>query len=180
MKSMTGFGKSEIAANGRKIRVEIKTVNHRYLDANIRMPRFMLFLEDTVRGYIKSRITRGRADVFINYSAESEDAKQVHADMPLIDAYIHTAKEVCNKTGVHDDLSISVIMRMPDAIIYEENPGDEDALKALLLDNLGVALDELIRAREKEGAQLKKDILLRLNILNDTIEKIEKLGDSVV
>ena len=99
MKSMTGFGKSEITIDGRKIRVEIKSVNHRYLDVNVRMPRFLLFLEDEVRKYLKTAVSRGRIDVFVNYSSEREDAKMVALDLSVVKGYLDAAKRIDNRTG---------------------------------------------------------------------------------
>ncbi|BDF58292.1 hypothetical protein CE91St36_11090 [Christensenellaceae bacterium] len=165
MKSMTGFGKSEIALDGRKMRVEIKTVNHRFLDINIRQPRFMMFLEDDVRKFLKKTLNRGRVEVFINYSSERADAKKVIADMPLLTAYLNTAKEICAATGVTDDLTVSQLMRLPDAVTYEDENTDQDALRELLYVNLQAAVKELSAAREKEGQQLKADMLHRLDLI---------------
>ncbi len=172
MKSMTGFGKSEIAIDGRKMRVEIKTVNHRFLDINIREPRFMMFLEEDVRKFLKQSLNRGRVEVFINYSSERADAKKVIADMSLLNAYLNAAKEICEQTGVTDDLTVSQLMRLPDAVTYEDENSDQDALRELLFANLKAAIRELSVAREKEGAQLKKDIYTRLDMILSYVEAI--------
>ena len=172
MKSMTGFGKSEIALHGRKMRVEIKTVNHRFLDINIRQPRFMMFLEDDIRKFLKKALSRGRVEVFINYSSERADAKKVITDMPLLTAYLSAAKEICAKTGIVDDLTVSQLMRLPDAVTYEDENADQDALKELLHMNLEAATGELCAAREKEGGQLKKDIFHRLDLILSYVDTI--------
>jgi len=172
LKSMTGFGKSEIAIDGRRMRVEIKTVNHRFLDINIRQPRFMMFLEEDARKFLKQSLSRGRVEVFINYSSERLDAKKVIADMPLLHAYLNAAREICAKTGVADDLTVSQLMRLPDAVTYEDENSDQDALRELLFTNLEAALRELSAAREKEGAQLKKDIDARLDMILSYVETI--------
>lgn len=172
MKSMTGFGKSEIAIDGRKLRVEIKTVNHRFLDINIREPRFMMFLEEDVRKFLKQSLNRGRVEVFINYSSERADAKKVITDMSLLNAYLNAAKAICDKTGVEDDLTVSQLMRLPDAVTYEDENSDQDALRELLFTNLKAAIKELSDAREKEGAQLKKDVYERLDTILSYVETI--------
>ncbi|MEA5002727.1 MAG: YicC/YloC family endoribonuclease [Christensenella sp.] len=169
---MTGFGKSEIAIDGRKLRVEIKTVNHRFLDINIREPRFMMFLEEDVRKFLKQSLNRGRVEVFINYSSERADAKKVITDMSLLNAYLNAAKEICDKTGVEDDLTVSQLMRLPDAVTYEDENSDQDALRELLFTNLKAAIKELSDAREKEGAQLKKDVYERLDTILSYVETI--------
>ena len=180
MKSMTGFGKSEIALDGRKLRVEIKTVNHRFLDISIREPRFMVFLEDEVRKHIKKSINRGRVDIFIYYSSEREDAKNVIVDMPLINAYIEAAENISRQHGIVNDLGVTALMRLPDAVTYEDEHSDEDALRELLYTNLDAALEELKAAREKEGEQLKKDIMKRLDTILVYVNNIASKEDIVV
>lgn len=180
MKSMTGFGKSEIAIDGRKLRVEIKTVNHRFLDISIREPRFMMFLEDEVRKYLKKHLSRGRVDVFIYYSSERIDAKKVIVDMPLVTAYLQAAREITEGTGIENDVTVSQLMRLPDAVTYEDENSDEQALKTLLYTNLDAALAELTASREKEGAQLKGDIIARLDTILAYAREIESKEDVVV
>lgn len=180
MKSMTGFGKSEIAIDGRKIRVEIKSVNHRFLDISIRQPRFLMFLEDDVRKLLKMHLNRGRIDVFINYSSEREDAKKVLVDMPLVRAYVEAANQIVKQTEIKDDLAISHIMRLPDVVTYEEEDSDEEALKDLLTINLNAALAELMDARQREGNQLKNDIVKRLGLILESAQRIHEKEDTVV
>lgn len=180
MKSMTGFGKSERSVDGRKIRVEMKSVNNRFLDLNIRQPRFMMPFEEDVRQYIKAHIIRGRVDVFINYSSEREDSKTVDTDMSLISAYIKAAEMICRATGVENDLTVSQILRLPDAVVVEEMGGDEEALKLLLIDSMEAAVQELVIAREREGKQLWKDITARLNRLLELADDIRGKEHTVV
>jgi len=151
LNSMTGFGKSEIAADGRKLRIEIKTVNHRFLDINIRAPRFLSFLEEEVRKAVKARLARGRVEVFVGYSSEREDAKKVTVDRSLVSAYLEAAKEIAAATGIENDMTTSQIMRLPEAVSYEEASIDEEALRQLMREALRLALDELLAARAKEG-----------------------------
>lgn len=180
MKSMTGFGKSEIAIDGRKLRVEIKTVNHRFLDISIREPRFLMFLEDDVRKHIKKHLSRGRVDVFIYYSSERSDAKDVIVDMPLINAYLKAAEDIAAHAGVKNDLSVTSLMRLPDAVNYQDENADEEALRKLLYANLDAALGELKKAREKEGEQLKHDIVERLDTILSYVGQVEAKEDIVV
>ncbi|MEG2202269.1 MAG: YicC/YloC family endoribonuclease [Christensenellaceae bacterium] len=177
---MTGFGKSEIAIDGRKVRVEIKSVNHRFLDISIRQPRFLMFLEDDVRKLLKMHLNRGRIDVFINYSSEREDAKKVLVDMPLVRAYVEAANQIVKQTEIKDDLAISHIMRLPDVVTYEEEDSDEEALKNLLTINLNAALAELMDARQREGNQLKNDIVKRLGLILESAQRIHEKEDTVV
>lgn len=180
MKSMTGFGKSELTAEGRKIRVEIKSVNHRYLDINIRMPRFLLFLEDDVRKFLKNVLSRGRVDVFVNYSSEREDAKSVSVDMSVLHGYLSAAERVEKELGVVNDLTAADLLRLPDAVSFEENETDEDTLRSLLLQTVQNAAKELLAAREAEGAQLLLDVNERLDTILGLSEEIAKKEDGVL
>jgi len=180
MKSMTGFGKSEITEDGRKVRVEIKSVNHRYLDINIRMPRFLLFLEEDVRKYLKNVLNRGRIDVFINYSSEREDAKSVTIDISVLHGYMSAAKRIETEMGVENDLRASDLMRLPDAVQFEENENDESALRQLLLKAVESASSELIAAREAEGAQLLSDVSARLSAILKFSEEIAGKEEDVL
>ncbi|HBU11823.1 MAG TPA: YicC family protein [Clostridiales bacterium] len=177
---MTGFGKSELAADGRKLRVEMKSVNNRFLDVSVRQPRFMMQYEELVRGFIKENLSRGRVDVYINYFSEREDAKNVVADAALAAAYVKAAREVAGITGVEDDFTLSQLLRMPDVVTYEENDADEQAVRALLLENLRAAVRELKQARAKEGDNLKKDIVKRLDKILEFVEYIHSKAGTVV
>ena len=180
MKSMTGFGKSEITMNGRKIRVEIKSVNHRYLDINIRMPRFLLFLEDEVRKHLKKTLSRGRVDVFVNYSSEREDAKKVSLDLSVVRGYLDAAKQIDRELNIKNDLQSADLLRLPDAVSFEENETDEDALRALLLEAVQTAAAELVSAREAEGAQLLADVNSRLADILKISKEIALKEDTVL
>ncbi len=179
MNSMTGFGKCELEVDGRKLRVEMKSVNNRFLDMNIRQPRFMMQYEDAVRQFVKSHLSRGRVDIFINYSCIREDAKGLTVDLGLAAAYVNAARQIAEATGVADDLSVSHILRLPDVVSCEEDE-DEQAVKALLLRCLEGAVAELKNARAREGAQLKADILERLDMLAGFAQSISLKEDTVV
>lgn len=173
MRSMTGFGRAEAEKNLRKVTIEIKSVNHRFLDMNIRMPRTLLFLEDEVRNIIKSGLSRGRLEVFINYYSLSEDDKKVIPDLSFIKAYFIALKQIKSTVRVKDDVKLSHIMRVPEALKIEETQEDESALKDLITAAATDALRALIAMREKEGANLRKDILERLQLLTVLMLKIE-------
>lgn len=180
MYSMTGFGKTELTIDGRRMRVEIKSVNHRFLDINIRMPRFLLYLEDEARKIISSRLARGRVDVFINYSSERDDAKKVVLNKGIISAYWEASKEIKAEFGLADDIATIDLMRLPDAVAFEDNDNDEEAFRNLLEQTMNGALDELVAARKSEGEKLMADINSRLDVLLDAAKSISALEDVVV
>ncbi len=165
MLSMTGFGRAEAEADGRKVTIEIKAVNHRFLDINIRMPRTLGFAEETIRKTIKSRLERGRIDVFVNYSALVDNAKTAAADTGLIESYISAARLAAKAAGVEDDLKLSHIIGIPDAIVIEESPEDEEKQTELVTSALDSALNALYEMRKREGGALKENIIECLSAL---------------
>lgn len=180
MKSMTGFGKSELSEDGRKIRVEMKSVNHRFLDISIRIPRFLLSMEDDIRKYLKGTLSRGRVDVFVNYFSERTDARRVLVDYSMIRGYWQAAQEIEKSEGIPNNLQAAELLRLPDAVSFEENDEDTDAVRALLFKAVAAAEQELTAARESEGKELLGDILMRLQTVLTAAEQIESRESDVL
>ncbi len=179
MNSMTGFGRAEGEKNGIRMTVEVKSVNHRFLDINIRTPRFMMFIEDAIRGIIKSRLTRGRVDVFVNCVFLEESGKMVKVDMGLLKGYLDAAKKI-EDMGLRYDLSVSKAMELDDVIVFEEQERDEDALGELAVETTGLALRQLIDARRAEGERISSDIIERVGALRGLVGRIEQREPDVV
>lgn len=180
MKSMTGFGRAEIEKNQKKMNIEMKSVNHRFLDINVRMPRQLLFLEEEVRKVIKSSLARGRVDVFVNFADESVQNKKIKVDMQLVKAYIEAAEQIKRQTKVKNDLCVTDLMRSPDVITFEDNVLEEDELRDLIIVATQGAVNNLVIAREKEGQRISQDIFHRIDILLGIVGKIEGKEDVVV
>lgn len=180
MKSMTGFGRAEIEKNQKKMNIEMKSVNHRFLDINVRMPRQLLFLEEEVRKVIKSSLARGRVDVFVNFADESVQNKKIKVDMQLVKAYLEAAEQIKKQAKVKNDLCVTDLMKSPDVITFEENVLEEDELKDLIIVATQGAVGNLVIAREKEGQRISQDIFHRIDILMGIVEKIEGKEDVVV
>ena len=155
MKSMTGYGKGVAALDGRELTVELKSVNHRFLDVSMRLPRVLSCIEDAVRTTIADRLARGHVDVFVNYRNTRSDAKTVRVDQTLLSAYVTAAREANDSLALRDDLTLSNVLRLPD--VTEIVPADEDAdaLIALAKDATALALDALIEMRAAEGLRLR-------------------------
>ena len=177
---MTGFGRAEVEEEGRKLTVELKTVNHRFLDINIRMPRTLGFTEELVRKTIKDRLSRGRVDVFINYSALSGDAKTVKADIGLMNSYLEAARNAAEETGLIDNLQLSDMIRIPDIIVIEEESEDEDRLSRLVETASIKAIEALEGMRLREGEALKVNILECLDALEAVRQRVDQKKDAVV
>ncbi len=161
--SMTGFGRANALKDGREMTVELKSVNHRYLDLGFRMPRHISFLEDEIRRVLTEKLTRGHVDVFVTYRNTRNDAKQVVVDPALLEAYLAAAGECADKYGLRNDLSVVNALRFPDVVDVVEAEEDRDAVIALADDALIAACDELIGMRRIEGERLSADLLTRLD-----------------
>ena len=171
MLSMTGYGRAAREIDGRQMTIELKSVNHRFLDLSFRMPRNLMFLEDEARKAIGARLSRGHVDVFITYRNLRTDAKIVTADRALFDAYAQ-ALDGLPGAGVTDDRSLMSIARLPDVLVISEAEEDREAVTALMLDALGEALDQLIAMRTREGEAMKRD-------LSEKVDAVERMTGEI-
>ena len=180
MNSMTGFGKAELTIDGRRMRVEIKSVNQRFLDINVRMPRFLMFLDEAVRKQIQQSLARGRVEVFINYASERDDAKKVTVNQGMIRSYYEAAQAISSELSIPGDIGVIDLMRLPDAVTIEEREQDDSALAELTQKTLAAALEELLSARRKEGEKLMSDITARLSDILEFSKQIAQKEQTVV
>ena len=172
MQSMTGFGRMELAEEGRRMTVEIKSVNNRFLDLNVRGPRSLSLLEEGVRDEVKTFLSRGRVEVFIGYENTREDAKEVRVDAALAAAYMEGFRILQEATGLTDTVSLSQLARMGDVLLVSERAEDMDALEGLLRRTVRGALEALTLFRAQEGEKLREDICGRLAALRAGMETI--------
>lgn len=164
---MTGYGRCVRVRDGRSLTVELKSVNHRFLDISLRMPRCFLFLEDEARKAVGRRLARGHVDVFCTYRNQREDARAVQVDEGLIRAYLRATDGLA---GLTDDRSVMGVLSLPEVVQVVETEEDREALRALLLETLEGALDEAAAMRAVEGEALQRD----LNARADALEKIAR------
>ncbi len=178
IKSMTGYGKGQIIENNRKLIVEIKSVNHRFLDLSIKSPRQFMFAEECLRAIIKnSNIKRGHLDVFIQYEDNREDKNNIKIDYNIAKEYVEAANEISKKFGLPNENDSIKILTMRDVLTFEENEDDDAVLKFLLEKATQEALKSIIQARIKEGVELEIDLLCKLNEVKNLVEKINKLSN---
>ena len=167
MRSMTGYGRRQMSRDGREISVEIKTVNHRFLDLSCRLPRALSFAEDAVRKQISQTLRRGHADVNLNYLNLRQDAREVRLDEGLVLQYkeaLLNARQIARKErSSNRDENVEWIIQQPDVLQVTVKDEDQEAVLFLLKDALDAALSDVIAMREKEGAALKADLTLHLN-----------------
>lgn len=180
MISMTGFGRSEVQEEDKQFSIEIKTVNNRYLDIIIKMPKSFTFLEDNIRNVVKKYVSRGRIEIYINYKNIGESDVKVSADMNLAQQYIMALEEIQNSFKLENDIGVSTIANFPNVLQLEKSEEDEKNIWDLLSQSLTSALDSLVEMRKVEGSKLKEDLDKRLDILKLLIKKIEERSPSIV
>ncbi|MBR6767535.1 MAG: YicC family protein [Clostridia bacterium] len=173
MLSMTGYGRASREIDGRQMTVELKSVNHRFLDLSFRMPRNLMFLEDDIRKALSAKLARGHVDVFLTYRNLRSDARKVTVDRALFDAYAE-ALEGLTGTDLRDDRSLMAIARMPDVMVTTEADEDQDAVRALLQAVLDEAAEQLIAMRTREGEAMKKDLSFRVDEIERMTGEIEQ------
>ena len=179
IKSMTGFGRNEYVVGGREYTVEVKTINHRYLDFNIRLPRQFSFFEDYIRKIIPKYISRGKVDVNIQFSSFGDELKSIKFDENLINLYLNEAKIIEEKFGIKNDLSFCRVMQLPDVVKVDDDK-DEEQLINELSEALTGALEKLKSMREVEGNNLYKDLTAKTANLLTILSKIEEKSKLVV
>ena len=171
MLSMTGYGRGFVEQDGRQMTIELKSVNHRFLDLAFRMPRNLMFLEDAMRRAIGARLSRGHVDVFVTYKNLREDARTVYVDHTLFDAYARALGSVA-EMGLKDDRSLMAIAKLPDVLTVIEAEEDREAVTALALETLAEALDQLLAMRAREGESLRRD-------MNEKLDAIERMTGAI-
>ena len=180
IKSMTGFGRGECQEAGKEFLVEIKTVNHRYTDIFIKMPRQIGFLEDKVRDLVGKAVSRGKIDVYITYNNFGDDSKCVMFDETLAKTYIAAVEALRDKFGLKDDITVSLISRYPDVLKVEQAEEDEEKIWSLLKTAVENAIKSLVAMREIEGEGLKNDLLARAAYIDTVLKEIQLRAPDVV
>lgn len=180
IKSMTGFGRCEVAGNNRKFTVEMKAVNHRYLDVNIKLPKAFGFFESAVRGELKNYIARGKVDVFISCEDLSENASAVHYNRETAKEYLTYLRAMAEEFGLEDDVRVSVLARFPEVFTMEESGVDEEELWKELQKAVKGAAEVFVQSRVAEGEHLRDDLLEKLDGMLRLVEFIEERSPQVV
>lgn len=180
MRSMTGYGKGQASADGRKVTVEIKTVNHKFFDWSMKMPKGFLFVEDDAKKTVATAVNRGHIDVFVTYEQEAATASEYSVDRALAEKYVAAARELADATGVEFDVTAYALMKNPDVVSLKVADFDDVTLKNLVLTALGEALGNLVAMREKEGASQVVDITEKLDSMQSSLDLIKKYAPEVV
>lgn len=179
MNSMTGYGKAKAEKDGYELTVEIKAVNHRYLDLNIKMPKLFSVCEDKIRKAVSERITRGHLDIYVSFSDFSVKKQQVCVDFSLAEQYVKAAAELSNKCGIENGVTALSLIRNNDVVSLRTLDEENDELNNMLISAVCEALESLNKMRAYEGQKLLSDMLSRLNFIKRNVEEIKEKAPSV-
>jgi len=174
IKSMTGFGRAEIQDTERKFTVEMKSVNHRYLDFNFKMPKKLSFFEPSIRSVLKEYMQRGKIDVFITYEDYTKGRVSVQYNKEMAEQYLKHFEQMHEDFGLENNIKVSDLARYPEVLLMEEQPPDEEELWSMLEKVLRRAAEGFAASRTKEGESLSRDIYEKLDGMRDKITLIEK------
>ena len=180
IKSMTGFGRSEIVKGNRKISVEIKSVNHRYLEAGIKMPKKLNVFESRMRDLLKKYATRGKIDIFINYEDDSESQVNLKFNQNIADEYMAIFNNMSEKYNLKNDMPVGGLARFPEVITMDEVQEDEEELWHFIEEAMKAALEQFVNTRILEGENLKKDLLGKLDHMEELVAFVEKRSPEIM
>ena len=179
IKSMTGFGKNNLVINDRNYQVEIRSVNHRYLDINIKMPRQLTYLEETIKKAISTKIKRGKIDVSISFENNSTEGRNVKINTEIAKMYIEQLRKLAEVENILSDIQVTEITKLPDVLNINIDQ-DDDTIKQELLESVSIATDNLLEMKQAEGNKIAEDLIRRINYIEEKILKISELSTGLI
>ncbi len=180
IKSMTGYGSAKGTVEGLQITVELKSVNNRYLDASVRLPRSFLFAEDAVKSAVQKHISRGKVDVFVSVDASEAGEMSVKVNEPLLRGYLDAIRHIAEEYSLPNDATALAVSRFPDVLTVEKKDLDADAITAGILEITEQALHDFDAMRQREGQKLRDDVLDRLGTIDALVSAVEKASPETV
>lgn len=180
IKSMTGFGRCEITGKDKKLSMEMKSVNHRYLDVNIRVPKKLSFFESAIRAELKNYISRGKVDIFITYEDYSESGGALKYNKALAKEYLTYLRQMAQEFGLEDDIRVSTLSRYPEVFVMEEQNTDEEELWKDLQSVLKGAAEGFVKTRIAEGENLLKDLTAKLDAMLEHVDFITERSPKLI
>ena len=174
VRSMTGYGRAVETVNGREFTVEIRSVNNRYLDCTVKLPRALSFAEDTVKQAVKNTISRGKVDVYITQRSEGDADVKVTLNTAMAAGYVEAMRQMAQEFAIREDISVSLLSRMPDVFTVEKPEVDEEQLLSDMMQVVNAALANYDAMRTKEGEALKNDLSSRGNTIRSLVSQVEE------
>ena len=176
---MTGYGKSNMSKNLREYQVEIKSVNHRYLDVSIKMPRSLSYLEEEIKKAVSAKVTRGKVDVFITFNNNSLEGRDIKINTEIARMYIKELRDLAESEGIVADIPVTEISKLPDVLTIQNNQDDE-TIKNELLEVTNKAIENLVGMRQVEGEKIAQDLLARIQDIEEKVKKISSLSTGLI
>lgn len=170
---MTGYGRAVQTIGGREITAEIRSVNNRYLDCNVKLPRLYAFAEDSIKSRIKAAISRGKVDVYITVNVMEDTELRISVNRPVLEGYLAAMKSIAAEYSVRDDISVTALSRLSDVFVVEKQEEDEEKITAELLSVVDEAIEKYTAMRTTEGAALEADLRSRAATILSLVEKVE-------
>lgn len=179
IKSMTGFGKAILNTENRNYQIEIKSVNHRYTDFNIKLPRTLYYLEEEIKKVISTKIKRGKIDVFVTYENNNEEGNQIIINKELANSYINKLKELAESENISSNIEVIDIVKFPD-ILTIKTEDDDEKIKNEIIEVTQLALEKIVEMKILEGEKLRQDLINRLNKIKVKIEEISEKSTGLI
>lgn len=179
IKSMTGYGKESLIIDSREYQVEIKSVNHRYLDISMKLPRALSYLEEKMKRIIASKVKRGKFDVYVNFINNSTEGKNIKINTEIAKMYIKELKDLAESEKLISDINVMEIAKLPE-VLNIQNTQEDDIIEKELEKVMTNAVDNLIAMRVAEGNKIEKDLIERLDIINEKVKEISELSTGLI
>ena len=180
LKSMTGYGRGEAVLNGRTITVEVRSVNNRYLDCSVKVPRLYIFAEDAIKSRVQGSISRGKVDVFVTLESIGGEQVVISVNQPVADSYYNALTGLRDRYRLRDDISVSLLSRFQDVLLVEKSQEDVEAVAKDICSVLDIALADFNAMRQREGEKLAQDIRSRADTIAQLLAKVEKRSPQTV
>lgn len=179
IKSMTGFGKYNDIMNDREYQIEVKSVNHRYLDISVKLPRQLSYLEDIIKKEVSTNIKRGKVDIFISFNNNSQEGRELKIDKDLAKSYIKEIKDISREEDIVPTIDLVELLKLPDVLNLKYNQEDEQ-IKQEVISVLKVAIDQLVKMRSEEGNKTYEDLMRRIDTIESKIIKISEKSTGLI
>lgn len=179
IRSMTGYGKSILSVDGREYQMEIKSVNHRYLDISVKMPKTISYLEDTIKKQISEKIKRGKVDVFVTFENNSQEGRNIQINKELAKMYIKQLKELAEEEKILSNIEVMDIAKIPDILTVKADEDDEK-IKEEIIQTTQEAVNKIIEMKSIEGSKIEQDLLARIDNIENKIEEISKKSTGLI
>lgn len=179
IKSMTGYGRANLSKDLREYQIEIKSVNHRYLDVSVKMPKQISYLEEIIKQEIGAKVKRGKIDVYVSFENNSLEGKEIKINAELAKTYINELKKLAEKENILADIQVTDISKYPDVLNIQNNQDDE-TIKKEVLETVKTATDSFVQMRQLEGKKIAEDLLARLNKIQLKVNEISRLSTGLI